>query len=161
MLAHGLNCPPTTSCGRLFDAAAALLGVRTHNRFEGEAAMALEALCSRPRVMDGGWRIDGDALDLSPLMDRLAGLGDARDGADLFHGTLAAALADFTLDRLDAPRLALTGGCIANRPLTEALAAHFATAGVETLIPQQAPPGDGGLSLGQALIARRKLQEAN
>src|SRR3546814_12188832 len=48
------HAPPTTACGRLFDAAAGLLGVRTFNSFEGEAALALEALCIPPRVLAGG-----------------------------------------------------------------------------------------------------------
>jgi len=161
MLAHGLNCPETTSCGRLFDAAAGLLGVRLQNRFEAEAAMALEGLCTAPCVMAGGWRLIGGRLDFSPLLAHLAETSDPAHGSDLFHGTLAAGLADLALSRLPKgeTQLALTGGCIANRALTEALCARLAQAGIEPLIPRAVPSGDGGLALGQALVARRQLMK--
>jgi hydrogenase maturation protein HypF len=162
MLAAGLNCPETSSAGRLFDAAAALLGVRQENRFEGEAAMALEELCTAPRGLPGGWRIAGDRLDLSPLLDRLADTADPAEGADLFHGTLAEGLAAFARARLprEERRIALAGGCAANRPLVESLAARLREAGLDLLVPRAMPPGDGGLALGQALVARRTLKEA-
>ena len=162
LLARGLNCPPTTSAGRLFDAAAGLLGLREENRFEAEAAMALEACCSAPRALPGGWRIVGDTLDLSPL---LAALLDAppEHGANLFHGTLAEGLAALVLARLPAGdrQVALTGGCAVNRWLAEALSASLGECGIRVLLPRAAPPGDGGLALGQALIARRVLKEAH
>jgi len=165
MLAAGLNCPPTTALGRLFDAAAGLLGVRTENRFEAEAAMALEALCERPEVLPGGWRIGGGAgggvLDFTPLLAALADCRDPARGSALFHGTLAAGLAELVLTRLPggAGRVALTGGCVANAALTGALAARLRAAGLIPLIPRAVPPGDGGLALGQALIARRIMKE--
>lgn len=159
LLAAGLNTPPTTACGRLFDAAAGLLGVRAWNRFEGEAAMALEALCTTPRVLAGGWRLDDGVLDFAPLLDALREL-DPVAGSELFHGTLAASLAELALHRTgDERRLALTGGCAVNRPLVQALQHHLSAAGVELLLPRRVPPGDGGLALGQALIARRRLKE--
>lgn len=159
MLASGLNTPPTTACGRLFDAAAGLLGVRAFNTFEGEAAMALEALSTRPRALEGGWRLSDGVLDFRALLEALIDRTPA-DGADLFHGTLAAGLAELALRGLDGERrLAIAGGCAVNRPLVETLRERLAAEGVELLIPRQAPPGDGGLALGQALIARRRLQE--
>src|SRR3546814_7270774 len=121
--------------------------------------MALEALCSRPRVLAGGWRLRAGVLDFSPLLDALIDR-DPADGADLFHGTLAAGLAELALHgRGDARQLAIAGGCAVNRPLLETLRALLARQGIDLLIPRQAPPGDGGLALGQALIARRRLQE--
>jgi hydrogenase maturation protein HypF len=164
MLARGFNTPPSTACGRLFDAAAGLLGVRAFNSFEGEAAMALEALCRQPRSLESGWRMVSnvdmpDVLDFTPLLHALLDR-DPVEGAELFHGTLAAGLAEFALQRLDGQqRLAVCGGCAVNRPLIETLRAHLARHGVELLIPRQLPPGDGGLALGQALIARRRLAE--
>lgn len=159
MLERQKHTPSTTACGRLFDAAAGLLGVRAFNSFEGEAAMALEALCRRPRVLADGWRLRAGVLDFSPLLDALIDR-DPAEGADLFHGTLAAGLTALALHGLgDARQLAIAGGCALNRPLLETLRALLARQGVDLLIPRQAPPGDGGLALGQALVARRRLQE--
>ena len=159
LLQRQVNTPLTTACGRLFDAAAGLLGVRAFNTFEGEAAMALEALCRRPRVLAGGWRLRAGVLDFSPLLDALIDR-DPADGADLFHGTLAAGLAELALSGLNGERqLAIAGGCAVNRPLLHMLRALLARQGVDLLIPRQTPPGDGGLALGQALVARRVIQE--
>jgi hydrogenase maturation protein HypF len=155
LLERGVNCPPTSSCGRLFDAACGLLGVIPLAGFEGEAPMALESLVTRPRVLPGGWRIGADgALDLLTLLEALIDREPA-DGADLFHGTLAAALIDWALPALEARghrQIVLSGGCLANAVLAEALVAGFAANGIAALLPRQAPAGDGGLALGQAWI---------
>jgi len=155
LLARGVNTPPTTSCGRLFDAACGLLGVIPVASYEGEAPMALESLVTRPRVLAGGWRVDGGTLDLLPLLAALDGR-DPADGADLFHGTLAAALVDWALPAVQARgprRIALSGGCLCNAVLAEALVAGFAAHGVAALLPRRAPANDGGLALGQAWVA--------
>ncbi|WP_451981624.1 carbamoyltransferase HypF [Azospirillum endophyticum] len=156
MIERGINAPSTSSCGRWFDAACGLLGVRATAGFEGEAPMALESLVRRPRVADGAWRVEGSELDLAPLLERLLTVADAVEGAELFHGTLAAALVDWTLPVLrvhDFGRVVLCGGCLMNAVLAEELVAGFRTAGVEALLPRQAPANDGGLSLGQAWTA--------
>ncbi|MBI5132775.1 MAG: carbamoyltransferase HypF [Rhodopseudomonas palustris] len=156
---HG--CATTTSAGRLFDAAAGLLGVCAMQAYEGQAAMQLEALVRTPRVQDDGWRIDRGTLDLSPLLRHLATPGlDRRDGAELFHGTLAAALADWAAQAAAQARLstiALGGGCFLNRVLSETLAAHLRARGLSPLLARQLPPNDGGLSLGQAWIAGQAI----
>lgn len=156
MIERGVNAPLTSSCGRWFDAACGLLGVRAVAGFEGEAPMALESLVRLPRVADGAWRIDGSELDLTPLLERLLTVTDAVEGADLFHGTLAAALVDWTLPMLRAHglgRVVLSGGCLMNAVLAAALVTGFRAAGVEALLPRLAPANDGGLSLGQAWAA--------
>lgn len=161
MLATNTNCPPTTSAGRLFDAAAGLLGLRHDNRFEGEAAMALDAACRQPQSLNGGWHLRAGVLDFAPLLSVLADCRDPARGAELFHGTLADGLAALVVARApQARRIAVTGGCAVNRPLAETLIAALARHGVEVFLPRAAPPGDGGLALGQALIARRTLKEA-
>ena len=159
MLQTGLHAPPTSSCGRLFDAACGLLGVRAMATFEGEAPMALEGLCTRPTVLRDGWRIEDGILDMGPLLVAIRNLPPT-EGADLFHGTLAAALADWVapeLDRIGATRLAMSGGCAMNRVLVEELDRMTAERGVSLLLPRQAPANDGGLSLGQAWIAAEAL----
>lgn len=156
MIERGINAPLTSSCGRLFDAACGLLGVRAVAGFEGEAPMALESLVRRPRVAEGTWRIENGELDLTPLLERLLSVTDAAEGAELFHGTLAAALVDWTLPALRAHglcRVVLSGGCLMNAVLAEELVAGFRVAEVEALLPRLAPANDGGLSLGQAWIA--------
>ncbi|QCN97184.1 carbamoyltransferase HypF (plasmid) [Azospirillum argentinense] len=163
MIEAGVNAPPTSSCGRWFDAACGILGVRAFSLkgagFEGEAPMALESLVRRPTVLQGGWRIDGSVLDLTPLLESLLQI-NAQDGAERFHGTLAAALVDWAMPELAArglDRVILSGGCLVNAVLAEGLSAGFAARGVAALLPRRAPANDGGLSLGQAWVAMQSL----
>jgi hydrogenase maturation protein HypF len=156
VIARRLNTPDTSSLGRMFDAAAGLLGVATRSAYEAEAAMRLEALVRRPRC-DGAWAVTaaGD-LDLRPLFAQLADIDDARPGAELFHGTLVAALAAWLGDRAEAGghrTVALGGGCLVNRVLREGLIGRLEERGLAVLTPRAVPPGDGGLSLGQAWVA--------
>jgi len=151
----------TTSMGRLFDAAAALLGLRTHQSYEGQAAMELEALVGVPRGLPGGYRLEGGVLDFRPLLATLLDLrGDPRLGAELFHGTLVEGLAAWVVAAA-APagltQVALGGGCFMNRILAEGLAAALRTRGLSPFLPQAVPANDGGLSLGQAALARNGL----
>jgi len=159
MLDRGVRCPPTSSAGRWFDAAAGLLGVRALAAFEGQAPMLLEGLADRHGAvapLDGGWRVDADVLDLLPLAARLADLDDAAYGAALFHSTLAAALADWASRAARAAGLytvACGGGCCMNRILMASLRGQLERAGLRVLEARQAPPNDGGLALGQAAVA--------
>jgi hydrogenase maturation protein HypF len=96
-------------------------------------------------------------LDLLPLLDALREL-TPEDGADVFHGTLAAALVELAMPALGDDRsIALGGGCIVNAVLTECLVRGFADRGVGALVPRLAPPGDGGLALGQAVVCADSL----
>ncbi|CAO3379346.1 carbamoyltransferase HypF [Azospirillum argentinense] len=159
MIEGGINAPPTSSCGRWFDAACGLLGVREVSGFEGEAPMALESLVRRPTVLEGGWRIVGGVLDLTPLLESLLQI-NAQEGAERFHGTLAAALVAWAMPELTArglDRVVLSGGCLMNAVLAEGLSAGFAARGVTALLPRRAPANDGGLSLGQAWVAVQSL----
>ena len=163
LLDRDLRCPPTTSLGRWFDAAAGLLGVRDTMAFEGQAAMELEGLAVRHGPLPhrvGGWQLHdgGRILDLSPLLAVLRQVPDAAAGAALFHATLAAGLADWALAALlptGSRTLAVGGGCAMNAILMAALRGRLAEAGVSLLEARQAPPNDGGLALGQAWLARR------
>ena len=150
--------------GRLFDAAAGLLGVRGVARFEGQPAMELEGLAAGHgpvAALAGGYRLqdDGRVLDFAPLLAALADCVDPPGGAALFHATLAAGLADWltaAVDRQRMARIAIGGGCALNVVLMDALRHRLATAGCELYEARRAPPGDGGLALGQAWVARRQ-----
>jgi len=157
MLDARVNTPLATGCGRWFDAACGLLGVRDRSGYEGEAPMVLESLVRAPRVMRGGWRIADGVLDLLPLLDALRGM-TPEDGADVFHGTLAAALVELSLPALGTEReIAVGGGCVVNAALTQGLVDGFAAHGVRALLPRLAPPGDGGLALGQAWVCAQAI----
>jgi hydrogenase maturation protein HypF len=151
----------TTSLGRLFDAAAAILGVRLTQDYEGQAAMELEALCRKPRALPNGFALENGVLDLSSLMAALSDSGlTAEEGSELFHGTLIEALAAWigiAAHSFGHKRVALGGGCLMNVVLADGLSKHLRDADVEPLLARAAPTNDGGLSLGQAFIARAAL----
>lgn len=150
------NCPATSSAGRLFDAACGLLGVHPVAEFEGQAPMALEQKVTGPKIMEGGWSIENGVLDLLPLLERLASCADVQDGANLFHGTLIAALAEWcarAADETDVRVVALGGGCFFNRVLSAGLTEALMAKGLKPLSAAKVSPGDPGLSLGQAWVA--------
>ena len=160
MLQHGLNTPWTSSAGRLFDAAAAVLGVRDFNDYEGQAAMELEALACRhgpaqPRLEGFAVQADG-TLDLLPLIGWLADGVAAGPGAACFHATLAVALStwlEWASEKSGLRQVALGGGCFLNRLLLRPLRTRLVQTGWQVWTAEQAPPNDGGLSLGQAWVA--------
>jgi len=153
----------TSSCGRLFDAVASILGIRQESTYEGQAAVELEA---KAAAADGDaypFQIDGNdpfQIDLRPMIAAL--VRDFLDGRDLpgiaglFHRTLACVIAGACLrirasDKLN--RVCLSGGSFQNLRLLELTAAGLRTHGFETFVHRRVPTNDGGLSLGQAAIA--------
>ncbi len=158
------NTPLTSSCGRLFDAAAALLGVRTEALYEGQPAVELEALADA-QVEDlypfdllrtaEGWEIDPAAV-LRALWCEFRAGRPVPVIAGAFHNTVAA----FTLgvcravrDKHRLNRVALSGGCFQNALLTRRLLEGLRKDGFEVLTHRHVPPNDGGISLGQAVVA--------
>ena len=164
MVHAGINSPVTSSAGRLFDAAAAIAGVCATTTFEGQAAMALEAAVD-PDV-EGAYEMslveeDGRVLvDWEPMV--LAMLADARSGqpasamATRFHAGLIDAIVSVAV-RIGHPTVALSGGCFQNRVLTEGAAAALSREGFEVLQHRRVPPNDGGISLGQLVIAAARI----
>jgi len=166
MLRAGVHTPPTSSCGRWFDAAAALLGVKNETAFEGQAAMLLEAAAARHgrfEAIEDGFAIDEAlVLNLLPLLGRLADEKDAERGAARFHATLAEALAQWVLGAARSTgirRVALGGGCFLNRILSERLRARLEREAIEVLEAERVPPNDGGISLGQAWVAMQGMED--
>jgi hydrogenase maturation protein HypF len=160
MLDKELNCPPTSSTGRLFDAAAGLLGIKPFMRYEGQAAMLLEGLAERrgPVLPDvEGYVIESDgSLNYLPLLARLADTEDATFGAALFHASLAQGLTDWVSQAVASHGLkdvVLAGGCLMNRVLSKSLRSQLEANGLSVYEARQLPPNDGGLSLGQAWVA--------
>ena len=160
-------CPASTSLGRVFDAAAGLLGVCEVMSYEGEAAMRLESLSSRygaALAVPVGWRADSHAggidLDLMPLLASLVDERNPARGAAAFHATLLAALEAWVVQasrRYGIRTVVLAGGCFANRQLAFSLPRRLAGRGLTVLAARQAPCNDGAISLGQAWVAGRHL----
>jgi hydrogenase maturation protein HypF len=167
MVASGTRSPVTTSAGRLFDAVAALVGLHPKAGFEGQAAMALEALAD-PRersayplpLVPAASEITPALLDWEPLL--LALLEDGARGVDAsirsarFHNALVDGIA--AVARLaGSPRVALSGGCFQNRFLLERTRERLAADGFEVLTHRLVPPNDGGIALGQVMVAATRL----
>lgn len=167
MLQRSVNSPLTSSAGRLFDAVAALAGLRQKVRFEGQAAMELEF------ALDG---IDTERvypvaiqplnaadqpllLDWEPMVRGI--LEDLRNGVSVgeisaaFHNGLVEAII-LVARQLGQERVVLSGGCFQNRYLTERAVMRLRQAGLRPYWHQRIPPNDGGICLGQVIAARRR-----
>jgi hydrogenase maturation protein HypF len=164
MLHTGTNSPLTSSCGRLFDAVAALACQRLTVSYEAQAAIALEACCD-PRTNLGAYpfAIEGAAclqIDARPLFTAI--VEDLHHDvapsiiSRRFHDGLADILTEATLrivQRTGLDHVCLSGGVFLNAILSNALETRLVRAGCTVFTHSQVPPGDGGLSLGQLLIA--------
>ncbi|GAA4488289.1 carbamoyltransferase HypF [Rhodococcus olei] len=159
-LSTGVGCVRTTSAGRLFDAAASVLGVRHRISYEAQAAIELEALArSASTATELPWSLDGDLLDWAGTF---AGLADgvrhgipAADLAASFHHALAAGTARLAARAADAAgvhTIGLTGGVFQNRLMLADVRTRLQDSGFEVLTHRRVPPNDGGLSLGQAAL---------
>ena len=160
MLARPFNAPETSSMGRWFDAAAGLLEVKRRMAFEGQAAMLLEGVAERYGAVPADASLyaidDGNELDLTPLLMRLAGERDAGHGAALFHATVVDALAAWvarSAAALGVTSVAAGGGCFLNAVLARGLQEALRQRGLTLFQARAVPPNDGGLALGQAWVA--------
>lgn len=149
MMERRLNTPATTSVGRLFDAAAALLGLCAVSSFEGEAAMALEFAARASRCEES---VEA-GTDWQPLFETLAHSAlSVTDRAAIFHNSLVDAILH-TAGRTGVERVLLTGGCFQNALLTEKAAARLRGAGHTVFTHRLLPPNDGAVAAGQILAA--------
>ena len=165
MIEKRLNAPLTSSVGRLFDAVAALIGVRNRVSYEGQAALELEMLIDADGGEENGYSFALVAaagplqIDVAPMIraivsDLQAGVSQGRI-SQRFHNGLAQMVVALC-QQINADQglpVALSGGVFLNRYLTEKAAALLRQAGFEVLLHRQVPPNDGGLALGQAAIA--------
>lgn len=161
LLEKGVNCPPTTSLGRVFDAAAGLLGLRASMAYEGQAAMELEALAISSGFQlpkPGGWeRDEQNVLSFLPLLSELRKLASPSDGSALLHAALAEGLGEWMIDacRLEGlENCVVAGGCAQNRLLMTRLRRMLAKADLTLYEARLVPAGDGGVALGQAWVSR-------
>jgi hydrogenase maturation protein HypF len=151
-----LGWPLTSSCGRLFDAVAALVGLRTETSFEGQAAMELEAAAGRATDSSEIGSAPGVDDIVRNVVDATKSGRDPCSIAAAFHHSLAGALADNAAAiarKAGLPRVALGGGSFQNRILLSRVVSRLEARGLEVLVPSQVPANDGGLALGQAAVA--------
>ena len=166
MLERGIQSPVTTSAGRLFDAVAALIGLRKRVSFEGQAAMELEFVAatgiaeSYPHSLSESVPI---AVDWRPTLRAI--LDDVRGGvnpgvmAAKFHRSLSTMVCSVAR-HAGQRNVVLTGGCFQNRLLTEQCVQALEAEGFRPVWHQRVPPNDGGISLGQVMAAVRAIQAA-
>jgi hydrogenase maturation protein HypF len=169
MTEQKVNSPLTSSCGRLFDAVAALIGIRQQVNYEAQAAIELEMAISSEDtghafpfelIADGDHWIIGTRPLFEGICDDLrrdipVGLISRR-----FHDGLVETflrLSTLLRDRTALNRVCLSGGTFHNVYLSQQLEARLFQAGFEVFTQKEVPPGDGGLSLGQALVAAAKI----
>jgi len=164
-LHKGMNAPQTSSMGRLFDAVAALLGLRQKCSFEGQAAMALEYAALQANTdecypfeitpvtnTDHG---DGCIMEWKPMLATMLNETAPALMSAKFHNTLAAMVVAVAR-RVGTPQVALTGGCFQNRVLLEGCITGLRGAGFRPYWQQRIPPNDGGIALGQIAAALRE-----
>jgi hydrogenase maturation protein HypF len=168
IVASRAHAPLTSSAGRLFDAVAAILGVRDRISYEGQAAIELEQLAETSRdtggypvtMTDAGATFEVAGADVVRAVadDVMAGTPHA-DVASRFHETMARVVRDGcrrARDRSGLTTVALTGGVFQNVRLLSRALELLEADGFRALRHQEVPSNDGGLSLGQAVIAAQQ-----
>lgn len=168
-IARRLNSPMASSMGRLFDAVAAILGVRLQVHFEGQAAMELESLAGSRPASEFHVALDEDEQGLAqfdplPLLIWLARRrmhgGDIADLAADFHESIAHATALMVLraaEQTGHHTVALGGGVFQNARLLDSVRWRLERQGFRVLVPRLLPPNDGAISYGQAAMAAAML----
>jgi hydrogenase maturation protein HypF len=171
MMEQGINSPLTSSCGRLFDAVAALAGIRKEVNYEAQAAIELEMAIGNSGdesaypvelVAEGvGWIMDTRAL-FEALLNDIAREVSAGDISRRFHNGLVEVLVEVAKrlrQQSGIERVCLSGGTFQNVYLFERLCAQLRAGGLQVFVHGEVPAGDGGLSLGQALVAAQAVNQ--
>ncbi len=166
LIATGTSAPATTSMGRLFDAVAALAGLRAEVNYEGQAAIELEAVCDHGERGSYPIAVGGEPLVIDPRETIRAVAADVAAGAPAaviarrFHRTIARATVEACIALAaahDTDVVALSGGVFQSRLLLESVSDALAGAGLRVLAPERLPINDGGISYGQAAVAAASL----
>lgn len=171
ILDSNFNSPLTSSCGRLFDAVASLLGVCHHNSYEGQAAIELSELLPPEPIWETvdlyPFSIQGEEIDpgniIRGILHDLAGKVTAEQIALRFHHTLSQMIVGAVKAvsrQTGLKQVALSGGVWQNRYLFLLAKDMLAKEGFSVLYHRQVPCNDGGISLGQAMIAQRRWMES-
>jgi hydrogenase maturation protein HypF len=167
MLARRIQTFETSSCGRLFDAVAALLGIASEVTFEGQAAIALEATAAPGIAQRYDFETGGDPieLDFRPVIaaivkDLLRGRRISEISA-CFHNTLSAAIGEVCSQVGGPNRVCLSGGSFQNLYLLGQTVVELRRRGFAVFLHAQVPANDGGLSLGQAMIANQRFRKGD
>jgi hydrogenase maturation protein HypF len=159
-----LNSPLSSGMGRLFDGVAAIMGLRRKISFEGQAAMELEAKAELTgdvlpfdilRNPDDSYILDVSAA-IRAIVENIFSGKSVEEIASAFHATLNAAFAAMSVEMRKLTginRVALSGGCFQNRILLEGTVTELKKKDFEVYYHSQVPANDGGVSLGQAVIA--------
>jgi hydrogenase maturation protein HypF len=148
-----VNAPLSSGMGRLFDAVAAVLGLREAVTFEGQAAIELELLAGSTEATPYEWRFGDGAALVAAVFDDLAAGRPAPEIAAAFHETIAAASARACEETGERGAVALSGGTFQNRRLLAATTRELEHRGFRVLTHRLVPPNDGGISYGQAAVA--------
>ncbi len=168
MIARGVNSPLTSSAGRLFDAVAALLGLRDEVQYEAQAAVELEMLADGTateaypfRIMSGGRPMVVETKGIiKGIVDDLTRGAGASLIAAKFHTTLAEIILEVCCrirELTGLGRVALSGGVFQNVRLLTETVGRLTAAGFEVYTHSRVPPNDGGIALGQATVANAIL----
>ncbi|MEU0215273.1 carbamoyltransferase HypF [Streptomyces sp. NPDC006265] len=168
MITRRVNCPRASSAGRLFDTAAALLGLADAVSYEGEAAVCLEAAAGTAHAVPlahkivrvGGLWVYDSTPTVADLLERRASGEPVPDLAAAFHLTLAHATSDLVARAVEegAPRtVCLGGGCFVNGRLLVEVRRRLRAQGLRVLVGGEVPVGDGGISYGQAAVAAAQV----
>jgi hydrogenase maturation protein HypF len=165
MIAAGVNCPETSSMGRLFDAVSGLLTLRRSVNYEGQAAIELEGIADAVASALYEFRIEGDQIFAEPVIRRC--VEDLLDEVPVgqisarFHLSVAELISNVTQsirDERHLNRVVLSGGVFQNMWLLERATQLLRENGFEVFTHSRVPANDGGISLGQAAVANARIQ---
>jgi hydrogenase maturation protein HypF len=165
-LERNINTPMTSSMGRLFDAAAALAGVRQKVNYEGQAAIEFEALADSAEAGKYSFGLDQNRVETRTMLeaflkDVMGGVSPSKISAK-FHNGLADMAREACLkikSETGINEVALSGGVWQNMTLLQKTVQLLEADGLKVYIHKEAPTNDGGLSLGQAIIAASRLAD--